>query len=167
MRMDEGLDTGPMLLEEAVPIGSRTTAATLHDALAAVGARLVLRALDENPPPRPQPSDGSTYAPKLAREDGLIDWSRDAAFIERQVRALNPWPGTFSTWSGATLKVLDCAPAEATDGEPGTVLDDQLTVACGTGAVRLLRVQAPGGSAMAAADFLRGHPVPPGAVLGR
>jgi len=167
MRMDEGLDTGPMLLEEAVPIGPRTTAATLHDALAAVGARLVLRALDENPPPCPQPSDGSTYAPKLAREDGLIDWSRDAAFIERQVRALNPWPGTFSTWSGATLKVLECAPAEATGGEPGTVLDDQLTVACGAGAVRLLRVQAPGGSAMAAADFLRGHPVPPGAVLGQ
>jgi methionyl-tRNA formyltransferase len=167
MRMDEGLDTGPMLLEEAVPITPRTTTATLHDALAAVGARLVLRALDENPPPRPQPADGSTYAPKLAREDGLIDWSRDAAFIERQVRALNPWPGTFSTWSAATLKVLDCTPAEANGGEPGTVLDDRLTVACGTGAVRLLRVQTPGGSAMPAADFLRGHPVPAGTVLGR
>jgi methionyl-tRNA formyltransferase len=167
MRMDEGLDTGPMLLAEAVPITPRTTAATLHDALAAVGARLVLRALDENPPPRPQPSDGSTYAPKLAREDGLIDWTRDAAFIERQVRALNPWPGTFSPWSGAALKVLDCALAEAAAAEPGTVLDERLTVACGTGAVRLLRVQAPGGTAMAAADFLRGHPVPAGAVLGR
>jgi methionyl-tRNA formyltransferase len=167
MRMDEGLDTGPMLLAEAVPITPRTTAATLHDALAAVGARLVLRALDENPPPRPQPSDGSTYAPKLAREDGLIDWTRDAAFIERQVRALNPWPGTFSPWSGVALKVLDCALAEAAAAEPGTVLDERLTVACGTGAVRLLRVQAPGGTAMAAADFLRGHPVPAGTVLGR
>jgi methionyl-tRNA formyltransferase len=166
MRMDEGLDTGPMLLTEAVPIGPRTTAATLHDALAAVGARLVLRALDEDPPPHPQPAEGATYAPKLAREDGLIDWTRDAAFIERQVRALNPWPGTFSPWAGTTLKVLDCALAEAA-GEPGTVLDNQLTVACGTGAVRLLRVQAPGGAAMAVADFLRGHPVPAGAVLGR
>jgi methionyl-tRNA formyltransferase len=166
MRMDEGLDTGPMLLAEAVQIGPRTTAATLHDALAAVGARLVLRALDENPPPHPQPAEGATYAPKLAREDGLIDWTRDAAFIERQVRALNPWPGTFSTWSGATLKVLDCLPADGA-GAAGTVLDEQLTIACGAGAVRLLRMQAPGGTAMAAADFLRGHPVPAGAVLGR
>jgi methionyl-tRNA formyltransferase len=171
MRMDAGLDTGPMLLAEAAPIGPRTTAATLHDALAEIGARLVLRALDEDPAPRPQPEAGATYAPKLAREDGLIDWSRDAAFIARQVRALNPWPGTFSTWPGstsvgATLKVLDCAPADGA-GAAGVVLDDRLTVACGTGAVRLLRVQAPGGAAMDAADFLRGHKVPAGSVLGR
>ncbi len=166
MRMDAGLDTGPMLLAEAVPIGPHTTAAMLHDALAGLGARLALRALDEDPPPRPQPETGATYAPKLAREDGLIDWSRDSAFIERQVRALNPWPGTFSAWAGTTLKVLDCAPAEGA-GAPGTVLDERLTVACGAGAVRLLRVQAPGGAAMDAADFLRGHKVPVGSVLGR
>jgi methionyl-tRNA formyltransferase len=168
MRMDEGLDTGPMLLAEAVPIGPRTTAAMLHDALAAIGAPLVLRALDEDPIPRPQPADGATYAPKLTREDGAIDWSRDAGFIERQVRALNPWPGTFTSWAGATLKVLDCVPAEnAAEGAPGMVLDAHLTVACGRGAVRLLRVQAPGGAAMAAADFLRGHRLAPGSVLGR
>jgi methionyl-tRNA formyltransferase len=166
MRMDEGLDTGPMLLAEAVPIGPRTTAALLHDALAEVGARLILRVLDEDPAPRPQPEAGATYAPKLAREDGLIDWSREASFVDRQVRALNPWPGTFSTWAGTTLKVLDCVPAEAA-GEAGTVLDERLTVACGAGAVRLLRVQAPGGAVMDAADFLRGHPVPAGSVLGR
>jgi methionyl-tRNA formyltransferase len=165
MRMDAGLDTGPMLLAQAVPIGPRTTAAGLHDALAGIGARLVLRALDENPPPRPQPDSGSTYAPKLAREDGRIDWSREAAFVERQVRALNPWPGTFTTWAGAPLKVLDCVPAEG-DATPGTVLDAQLTVGCGVGAVRLLRVQAPGGAAMDAAAFLRGHPLPVGSVLG-
>jgi methionyl-tRNA formyltransferase len=165
MQMDAGLDTGPMLLAEATPIGPRTTAAMLHDALAAIGARLVLRALDDNPAPQPQPDDGATYAPKLTREDGRIDWMRDAAFIERQVRALNPWPGTFSTWVGAPLKVLDCAIADAV-GMAGTVLDTRLTVACGRGAVRLLRVQAPGGAAMDTADFLRGHKLPPGSVLG-
>jgi methionyl-tRNA formyltransferase len=165
MRMDAGLDTGPMLLAEAVPIGPRTTAAMLHDALAEVGARLVLRALDENPAPCPQPEDGATYAPKLTREDGGIDWTRDAAFIERQVRALNPWPGTFTTWAGATLKVLDCVVVDG-QGEAGTVLDARLTVGCGQGAVRLLRVQAPGGAAMDAAAFLRGHALPPGSVLG-
>jgi len=165
MRMDEGLDTGPMLLAESVPIGPRTTTALLHDALAEVGARLVLRALKANPPPHPQPEDGATYAPKLTREDGRIDWSRDAGFVERQVRALNPWPGTFTEWAGTTLKVLDCEPADA-EGEAGTVLDAQLTIACGRGAVRLLRVQVPGGGAMAGADFLRGHKVPAGSVLG-
>jgi len=165
MRMDAGLDTGPMLLAEAVPIGPRTTAAALHDALAGIGARLVLRALEEDPAPRPQPEAGSTYAPKLAREDGRIDWSREAAFVERQVRALNPWPGTFTTWAGAPLKVLDCVPAEG-EAAPGTVLDAQLTIGCGVGAVRLLRVQAPGGAAMDAAAFLRGHPLPAGSVLG-
>jgi methionyl-tRNA formyltransferase len=165
MQMDAGLDTGPMLLAEATPIGPRTTAAMLHDTLAAIGARLVLRALHDDPAPRPQPDDGATYAPKLSREDGRIDWTRDAASIERQVRALNPWPGTFSTWAGAPLKVLDCAVADA-GGPAGTVLDARLTVACGRGAVRLLRVQAPGGAAMDAAAFLRGHTLPAGVVLG-
>jgi methionyl-tRNA formyltransferase len=165
MRMDAGLDTGPMLLAESVPIGPHTTASTLHDVLAELGARLVLRALDEDPPPRPQPEDGATYAPKLTRENGGIDWSRGVDFIERQVRALNPWPGTFTGWAGTTLKVLACAPAQA-DGPPGTVLDSRLTIACGLGAVRLLRVQAPGGAAMYAAAFLRGHQVPAGSVLG-
>jgi methionyl-tRNA formyltransferase len=163
--MDEGLDTGPMLLAESVPLGPHTTAAMLHDALAEIGARLVLRALDDDPAPEPQPAAGATYAPKLTREDGRIDWSRDAAFIDRQVRALNPWPGTFTHWAGAPLKVLACAPAAAA-GTPGTVLDGRLTVACGQGAVRLLRVQAPGGAAMDAAAFLRGHALPAGTVLG-
>ncbi len=165
MRMDAGLDTGPMLLAESVPIFPDTTASTLHDALAEVGARLVLRALDEAPTARPQPEDGASYAPKLTREDGSVDWSRDAGFIERQVRALNPWPGTFTAWEGTTLKVLACALADG-QGTPGTVLDSRLTIACGQGAVRLLRVQAPGGAAMDAADFLRGHKIPAGSVLG-
>ncbi|MBS0562123.1 MAG: methionyl-tRNA formyltransferase [Proteobacteria bacterium] len=165
MQMDEGLDTGPMLLAGSVPLGPRATASWLHDELAALGAALILRALDEAPLPRPQPEAGATYAPKLARADGRIDWTRDAAAIDRQVRALNPWPGTFTEWNGAALKVLAAEPAEGA-GAAGTVLDERLTVACGAGALRLLRVQAPGGAAMDAAAFLRGHRVPPGTVLG-
>jgi methionyl-tRNA formyltransferase len=165
MQMDAGLDTGAMLARESVPITPSTTAATLHDALAAIGARLVLRTLAENPPPVPQPEDGATYAPKLTRDDGRLDWTHDAASLDRQVRALNPWPGTFTTMGDTVLKVLAAAPAEG-QGAPGTVLDDALRIACGTGALRLLRVQAPGRAAMPAADFLRGRPVPPGTVLG-
>jgi methionyl-tRNA formyltransferase len=165
MQMDAGLDTGAMLLREGVPIGPATTAADLHDALAAIGARLVLRALAEDPPAVAQPSEGATYAPKLTREDGRLDWSRDAAALDRQVRALNPWPGTFTTLAGEVLKVLVARPETGT-GAPGTVLDGGLLIAAGDGAMRLVRVQAPGRAAMAAADFLRGRPVAPGSVLG-
>jgi methionyl-tRNA formyltransferase len=161
MQMDAGLDTGPMLLREAVAIDAQTTAAMLHDALAAVGARLVVRALADNPPPVPQPADGVTYAPKLAREDGRLDWRLDAAALARRVRALNPWPGTFSTLDGDIIKVLAAVPEEG-EGEPGVVLDDALLVATGAGALRLTRVQAPGRSALDSAAFLRGRPVPIG-----
>ena len=164
MRMDAGLDTGPMLLAEAVAITSETTSARLHDQLAPMGARLVLRALDEQPPPIPQPEEGATYAPKVSRADGRIDWTRPADAIERQVRAFDPWPGTFTMLSGAVLKVLTVR-VEPGTGAPGTVLDDALLIACGTGAVRLLRVQLEGRGAMDAAAFLRGHPVVAGAWL--
>ncbi len=165
MQMDAGLDTGPMLLEESVPIAATTTASVLHDQLAEIGARLILRTLDDNPPPRPQPEDGASYAPKLTKDDGRIDWTRPADALDRQVRALNPWPGTFTTLEGETLKVLAAAPV-AGAGAPGQVLDDALTVACGTAALRLLRVQRPGRPAMDAAALLRGHRVPPGTMLG-
>ncbi len=156
MRMDAGLDTGPMLLREAVPITAETTAAMLHDRLAAIGARLILRALAENPPELPQPEQGATYAPKLSREDGRIDWTRPAEAIARQLRAFDPWPGTFTTLDGAVLKVL-AGRVEPGDGAPGTTLDDALLVACGGGALRLLRVQLAGRAAMEA----RGVPARP------
>ncbi len=165
MQMEEGLDTGPMLLREAVPITPATDATALHDALAALGARLILQALDAAPPPVPQPDEGATYAPKLTREDGKIDWTESATALDRRVRALNPWPGTFATLAGETLKILAARP-EAGTGTPGTVLDDALLVACGTGALRLARVQAPGRAAMDAAAFLRGRAVPAGTQLG-
>ncbi|MBV9783584.1 MAG: methionyl-tRNA formyltransferase [Acidisphaera sp.] len=173
MRMDEGLDTGPILLREAVPITGETTASGLHEVLSELGARLVLQALEEDPPERPQSSGlgqgGESYAPKLSREDGWLDWSGDSLALDRRVRALTPWPGTFTTLAGETLKVLAARPvaAVARAGEaPGTVLDEQLTIACGEGALQLTRVQLPGRGALDASLFLRGRPVPRGTKLG-
>lgn len=165
MQMDAGLDTGPVLLRAAVPITAATTAATLHDTLAELGAPLILRALSEQPVPVPQPDEGVTYAPKLTREAGHIDWARDAAAIERQVRAFDPWPGTSTTLHGATLKVLAVQPAPGS-GPPGKALDDRLTIACGAEALRLTRVQLSGRPVMTADAFLRGHRVPAGTMLG-
>ncbi len=170
MRMEQGLDTGPMLLSGAVPITGRTTSPSLHDELAALGATLAVRALAGNPAPRPQPEDGVTYAPKLTRSDGWLDWTQDAIVLDRRIRALNPWPGTSTTLGGEPLKVLAAEPEPADGGAlhgtPGTVLDATLTVACGTGALRLTTVQRPGRGALDAAAFLRGHAVPPGTPLG-
>ncbi len=165
MQMDAGLDTGAMLACDSVSVTATTTASELHDALAAMGARLVLAVLDASPAPVAQPEEGASYAAKLTREDGRIDWRLDAAALDRRVRALNPWPGTFATLDGEVLKVLAAVP-EAGDGAPGTVLDEGLLVACGQGALRLMRVQAPGRGAMAAGAFLRGRRVPVGTVLG-
>lgn len=165
MRMEEGLDTGPMLLKESTPIGAETTVQALHDALAEIGARLILRALDEDPPAEPQPEDGVTYAPKLTKEDGRLDWSQDAAALERRVRALNPWPGTFFTQGGEQIRVL-AARVEPGSGAPGTALDGAALIACGAGALRLTRLQRPGRAAMDADAFLRGFALPAGTVLG-
>ncbi len=166
MRMDAGLDTGPMLARAEVAITPRMTAPELHDALAALGPPLVLQVLDHPPPPVPQPDEGATYAEKLTRESGRLDWSRDAAALDRRVRALNPWPGSFTTLGGETLKVLAAEPGGGS-GPPGTVLDGAFTIACGGGGtLRLIRVQAPGRAALDAAAFLRGRPVPPGTRLG-
>ncbi|MDG6095134.1 methionyl-tRNA formyltransferase [Acetobacter sp. AN02] len=166
MQMDAGLDTGAMLLEERVAITAQTTASSLHDALAEAGGRLITQVLDTQPAPVPQPAEGITYAERLTREDGRIDWSRDAAAIDRQVRALTPWPGTFTTLDGVTFKIGAVAPA-CGSGQPGEVLDDTLTVACGTDAVRILRIQRPGKGMMEADAFLRGHPLAAGTILGR
>ena len=161
MQMDEGLDTGAMLLTEAVDLTGATTAQSLHDALSEMGARLVLRALAEDPPAAPQPEEGACYAPKLSREDGRLDWTHDAASLDRRVRALNPWPGTFTTLGAETLKILAVRPVPGS-GAPGVVLDGNLTVASGAGALQIERLQAPGRAAMAAEAFLNGRPIPAG-----
>ncbi len=163
MQMDEGLDTGPMLLQEAVPLDNRSTASWLHDRLAAIGAALIVRALAEAPVPQPQPG-GDSYAPKLTRESGRLDWCQTATELDRQVRALNPWPGTWTTLHGNLLKVLEAEP-EPDGGRPGETLDAELLVACGHGALRLTRLQRPGRAPLPATAFLRGHPVPPGICL--
>jgi methionyl-tRNA formyltransferase len=165
MQMDAGLDTGAMLLAGRVPITPETTAGSLHDALAGLGAALVLRALAENPPAVPQPEDGVTYAAKLTRADGALNWREPTAMLDRRVRALNPWPGTFTGWDGTILKILAALPAEG-QGEPGTVLDQRLAVATGDGALRITRLQAPGRPAMTAEAFLNGRPIAPGTLLG-
>ncbi len=166
MQMDPGLDTGPMLLRRSVPISPTTTAADLHDRLAPLGAALILDALASPPTPLAQSDLDATYAPKLTREDGRIDWSQSATAIDRRIRAFEPWPGTFTTLGGNPLKVVSATPVDAI-GTVGTVLDFALTVACGIQAIRLTKVQLPGRAALDAGAFLRGHPVPPGTVLGQ
>jgi methionyl-tRNA formyltransferase len=166
MRMDEGLDTGPMLLAEAVPITAETTAPALHDALSNLGARLILRALADDPSAVPQPAEGATYAPKLGPADRPLDCRLDAATLARRVRALNPWPGTVVAHRGTVLKVLAATDTgERTGAEPGTLLDGG-RVACGGGTVLALgMLQRPGKAAQAIGAFLNGYALPPGERL--
>ncbi|WP_419729405.1 methionyl-tRNA formyltransferase [Lichenicola sp.] len=167
MQMDEGLDTGPMLRRGTVPIGPDTTASGLHDTLSELGARLILEALAADDAPVPQPDAGACYAPRLTRADGRIDWTQDAAAIDRQVRAMTPWPGAFTSLADVVLKIerATVLPAPVADMAPGTVLDDRLTIACGHGALRIDRLQWPGRSVLDAQDFLRGRPIPAGTML--
>jgi methionyl-tRNA formyltransferase len=156
MQMDEGLDTGPMLLAEPVPIPPDATGGTLTTTLAEVGARLIVRALAESPRPRPQAEAQACYAPRLTHEDARLDWWTPAAILARKVRAFDPWPGTFCAFNGMRLKVRKACVVPGS-GPPGALLDDALTIACCEGALRLLLVQPPGGKVMDGAAFLRGH----------
>ena len=170
MRMDEGVDTGPIVIAESVPITAQATAAGLGDTLSRLGGRLIVAALDglsgDGLRPAPQPADGVTYARRLDRDEGRLDWRRPAADLERAVRALNPWPGTWFRHGGERIKVLAAAVVETpAAAAPGRVVDGRLTVACGSGALRLVRLQR-GGRAPAEADaFLRGYPVAAGTRL--
>jgi methionyl-tRNA formyltransferase len=171
MRMDEGLDTGPMLLAESTPISAADTAETVHDRLAELGGRLIVSTLDalvaKTIEPVPQPADGVTYAHKLGKEEGALDWRRPAAELERKVRAFHPWPGTWFDVLGERIKVLEAALALA-GGTPGTVSigrDGFPIVACGVGGLKLLRLQRAGKSAQAADAFLRGFALAAGTVL--
>ena len=174
MQMDEGLDTGVILLAEATPIEPDITAGRLSDRLATLGARLILEALDGvaggTLVARPQPSAGVTYAAKLRRAEAELDWRQSAAALDRQVRAFDPWPGAFFTARGERIRVIEVAvdpePVAAAPGTvPGTVIDDRLSVACGEGALRPLILQRPGRSALDTAAFLRGFALPPGTLL--
>ncbi len=164
MQMDEGLDTGAMLASRAIPIGPRDTTPDLHDALATLGARLILQTLSDPPNPTAQPEEGVTYAAKLTRDDGRLDLTRPAAALDRQIRALTPWPGTFATLDNQPLKILQAEPAYG-NGAPGQILSPDFTIATGQGALRLLRVQRPGRPGMQGDAFLRGLPKWPALAL--
>ena len=161
MRMDAGLDTGPMLLAESLPI-AEMTAGELHDALMPMGARLMVEALARldagTLPDRPQPADGITYAAKLSKDEARINWSLPAEEIVRRIRGYHPVPVAWSELDGERLKLLRARIADG-QAEAGTVLptdDDRLRIAAGNGAVELLELQRPGGKAQAAAELLRG-----------
>ena len=168
MRMDEGLDTGPVLLSKSVAIGPQETGGSLHDKLAGLGARLIVEALDRlaagSLAATAQPATGVTYAAKLGRADGRLDWRLPADELARRVRALSPRPGAWCEAAGERLRVLT-AEAMPGEGPPGCVLDDRLTVACGAGALRLLLLQRPGRAPMPAEALLRGFALPAGTGL--
>jgi methionyl-tRNA formyltransferase len=167
MRMEEGLDTGPVLMVETTSIG-RKTAGELTEELANTGAELMaycLKAMERAPVPEaPQPEDGVTYAKKILKEEAHIDWSKPAHEVDCLIRGLTPSPGAWTEVGGERLKVHYAEPVEGR-GKPGEVLDDVLTIACGDGAVRLVRVQRAGKSVMDATDLLRGWSLPRGTVL--
>lgn len=167
MAMEAGLDTGPVLLSEALAIGADDTGGTLHDRLATLGARMIVEALQglDRLQPVPQGDVGVTYAAKIDKAEARIDWGRPAAEVDRTIRGLSPFPGAWTEIGGERVKLLMSAVVGG-EGAPGTVLDDRLTVACGEGAVRLTRVQRAGRGSVEAGEFLRGKAVPAGSIIG-
>lgn len=165
MQMESGLDTGPTLAAVQVPVEDKTTG-ELHDELAEIGARLLIDTLAQLSQLHPEPQDNreANYAAKIDKSETRIDWTKPAELIERETRAFAPFPGSWFELDGERIKLLRTDVIEV-DGAPGTVLDDQLTIGCGTAAIRPVTVQRAGKPAMAAADFLRGKAVPSGTVL--
>lgn len=181
MLLDEGMDTGPVLAQsEPVPIGRNDTSATLTAELFEIGAALLVRTLSrwerKEISPVPQDASRATTTRLLERGDGLIDWGRDASYIERMTRAYHPWPGTFTRWDGRTLKVIEAETAEServgdagvqASRRPGRVTQTRggFEVTCGTGVLVVKRVQLEGRTAVGAAEFVRGYPAIGGAIL--
>ncbi|GAB4163908.1 MAG: methionyl-tRNA formyltransferase [Candidatus Promineifilaceae bacterium] len=167
MRMDVGMDTGPVYVQQAIPIAPNETAATLHHRLADLGAEMLVKYLPDilagNLPAVPQSDAGVTYAPMIKKEDGRLDWQQPATALERQVRAMFPWPGAFTTWQGTLLKVLTADGMPAADmpaGSPGQVIPtlDGAAVCTGQGGLALRQVQLAGKRAVSIHNFLLGHP---------
>jgi methionyl-tRNA formyltransferase len=164
MRMDEGLDTGPMLLKRQLDIGGKNAGQVTED-LAKLGASALIEWLQHPTPPEPQHDDGATYASKIDKAEARIDWSSGAEKIERQVRAFAPVPAAWFEAGGERIKLLEAAAGSDASGKPGAVLDDCLTVACGSGYIRPLKVQRAGRSPMTAGELLRGFAIPKGTIL--
>ncbi|PJE27843.1 methionyl-tRNA formyltransferase [Pseudooceanicola antarcticus] len=168
MQMEAGLDTGPVLLREATPIGAEELTSQLHDRLSVMGARMITQALEHLPEltPEPQPEEGVTYAAKIDKAEARVDFTRPATEVDRQIRGLSPFPGAWIEHDGQRLKLLASRLAPV-QGAPGEVLEAEgLVVACGSGAVELLVLQRAGKGAQEAEVFLRGHPLPAGTKLG-
>jgi len=163
MRMDAGLDTGPVLLRAATPINATDTTGDVHDRLSAMGATLITGALDRlnELTPEPQEAQEATYAGKINGTETRVDWSRPAHFVDRQIRGLAPVPGAWTTFNGERVRLLSSVQADGR-GKAGQVLDRNLTVACGTGAVRVTRLQRAGRRAMNTAEAIIGWKDAPG-----
>ena len=169
MQMDEGLDTGAILMQEKIPIRDDDTAQTLHDKLAPIGARCIVHALCTSSPSRAQEVTLATYANKISKPEAIIDWSRSALDICRMIRAFNPAPGAVTSWNATTLKIWRAEPVDVEGGVPGTVarVDAHgLVVATGAGAVRITELQKAGARRLSVAAFIAGAPVVPGMRFG-
>ena len=169
MQMDAGLDTGDVLIRETVPITDTTTVLKLHDTLGVLGAEMIVKTLDliadgKPPVPQKQSEDGATYAPKMTREDGRIDWTQPASVIERQLRALIPWPGVWCLCNGDRLKVLEVS-LSPLQGKPGQILDRRFTVACGENSLFLKKVQPKNRKPMDGVSFINGAHIKTGDML--
>jgi len=176
MQMEAGLDTGPMLIADSLPITETTTARDLHDALAEIGARLILEALQRLPGdpsaqhplvPVPQPAEGVTYAAKLTRADSQLDWRRPAEELLRAVRAFTPAPGVVLDFGSEKIKLLaaELVRTKTAAAVPGAIIAEDLTIACGRDALRPTLVQRPGKKPMATAEMLRGFQLPEDRLL--
>ncbi len=163
MQMDEGLDTGPILLTRELDIRGKTAGQATEE-LAKLGASTLVEWLRDPTPPKPQ-LNGATYATKIAKAEARIDWSARAEQIERQVRAFNPVPGAWFEANGERLKLLEIATDDRSSDQPGEVIDDCLSIACGTGSVRPLKVQRAGRAPMTAGELVRGFAIPKGTIL--
>lgn len=168
MQMDEGLDTGAILMLDRVKITRETTGESLHDKLSETGSALIIKALDSlvkgTAKSVEQPDHGITYAKKLERSEGHIDWQKPAEYIERLIRAFTPWPGSWFEVKGERIKILS-ASIEHVDAPPGTVMDDKLIISCGAGGLKLETLQRAGKNPMTADEFLRGFDIPIGTIV--
>ena len=168
MQMEAGLDTGPVLLREAITIGAEETTGVLHDRLSAMGARLVCDALDQldDLAAEVQSEDGVTYASKIDKAEAQVNWNQSATQIDRQIRGLSPFPGAWTLLGGVRVKLLASRVVSGA-GAVGQALDDSLTIACEQGAIQVIRAQKAGKGAQDAQEFLRGTPVPKGTQFGQ
>ncbi|ANT60419.1 methionyl-tRNA formyltransferase [Salipiger sp. CCB-MM3] len=167
MQMEAGLDTGPVLLREALEIGAEETTGALHDRLSALGSRLIVTALErlDDLTPEVQPEAGVTYAQKIDKAEAVLDWSLSAEEVSRHIRGLAPFPGAWTMAGDQRIKLLGARVVPG-EGAPGEALDDRFVIACGSGAVQVTRAQRAGKGAQDVETFLRGLRIPAGMVLG-